>query len=524
MTLDRHLRMLLQDNCDFLETIPQSYPYLHLELELIKRIRQAVDEVRRKIDSSKVQLAIVGGFSSGKSTLINALLGTQLLAARVTPTTICPTYITRGDRPRVLIRGRWQGAEQFSSGFLYGDMKIKVKQKGYPDTAMKDLGDGVLAASVKFRKPGVYDVWVVSGAANAGKIRVPVLDCSNEVIFYYHLLSGCFSHSGTYFHLSADNLPQVTVTCSQYKLKYNLRCCDLSNRWSTVVDVPMDKVSVNLEFAWDWFTSQNAKKTQKREPKGFWDSVRRIFSEISSYEMVKLCAGHPLTSSFELDNHTGEHEKTRVTLDLNKAAFTHDTPNTLFVREFRLKNRVDLAQAANVIGLLTSTGTRGSEGADFSGVVEDVIIKHPSVRIDEAVTIIDTPGIAAESDHTVKTINIVRDKADACLFLCPADQAATLKDLQFVEDNLMNVVGDIAFLITKADKAANDEELEELVGVVGEKIEGKLGIKNPYVLTVSALQALDDGHPGDGQFKIFIQIAVAFDRHGAGRRIEAHDP
>ena len=43
----------------------------------------------------------------------------------------------------------------------------------------------------------------------------------------------------------------------------------------------------------------------------------------------------------------------------------------------------------------------------FLGVVEDVIIKHPSVRIDEAVTIIDTLGIAAESDHTVKTINIV---------------------------------------------------------------------------------------------------------------------
>lgn len=57
--------------------------------EVISRI-EAIEAKRR---DSKLYLAVIGEFSSGKSTFINALLGFRLLKEAVTPTTACATYI-----------------------------------------------------------------------------------------------------------------------------------------------------------------------------------------------------------------------------------------------------------------------------------------------------------------------------------------------------------------------------------------------------------------------------------------------
>ena len=57
--------------------------------EVVSRI-EAIEAKRR---DKKLYLAVVGEFSSGKSTFINALLGFRLLKEAVTPTTACATYI-----------------------------------------------------------------------------------------------------------------------------------------------------------------------------------------------------------------------------------------------------------------------------------------------------------------------------------------------------------------------------------------------------------------------------------------------
>lgn len=50
---------------------------------------------------SKFVVAFGGGFSSGKSSLINALLGRKLLVTEVDPTTSLPTYVLKGERDEV---------------------------------------------------------------------------------------------------------------------------------------------------------------------------------------------------------------------------------------------------------------------------------------------------------------------------------------------------------------------------------------------------------------------------------------
>lgn len=59
-------------------------------------IWREVDRAEDKLDDDKLYLALVGEFSSGKSTFINALLGFRLLKEAVMPTTACATYIMSG--------------------------------------------------------------------------------------------------------------------------------------------------------------------------------------------------------------------------------------------------------------------------------------------------------------------------------------------------------------------------------------------------------------------------------------------
>ena len=62
----------------------------------LQDISLKIDNARKKIRDTKLYLALVGEFSSGKSTFINALLGFRLLKEAVMPTTACATYIKSG--------------------------------------------------------------------------------------------------------------------------------------------------------------------------------------------------------------------------------------------------------------------------------------------------------------------------------------------------------------------------------------------------------------------------------------------
>ena len=74
---------------DVLETTMTSHLDGSDERELLSKIKT----IRAKRKDSKLYLAVVGEFSSGKSTFINALLGFRLLKEAVMPTTACATYI-----------------------------------------------------------------------------------------------------------------------------------------------------------------------------------------------------------------------------------------------------------------------------------------------------------------------------------------------------------------------------------------------------------------------------------------------
>lgn len=56
-------------------------------------INSRIESIQNKRKNPKLYLAVIGEFSSGKSTFINALLGFRILKEAVMPTTACATYI-----------------------------------------------------------------------------------------------------------------------------------------------------------------------------------------------------------------------------------------------------------------------------------------------------------------------------------------------------------------------------------------------------------------------------------------------
>lgn len=70
----------------------------------VNRIITHIDEIKEQVKSKKIRVAVVGEFKRGKSSFINALLGSEILPADIEPTTAAVNRITYGSVPKAYIR------------------------------------------------------------------------------------------------------------------------------------------------------------------------------------------------------------------------------------------------------------------------------------------------------------------------------------------------------------------------------------------------------------------------------------
>ncbi|NKQ40654.1 MAG: ATP-binding protein [Sulfurovum sp.] len=92
----------------------------HLEDSLLL---QKLEKVMKKIQDQRFGIGITGVMNAGKSTMLNALLGREILGTAVVPETANLTIIKYGDKPRAVVnfwsRSEWEGIEE-SAGILEG--------------------------------------------------------------------------------------------------------------------------------------------------------------------------------------------------------------------------------------------------------------------------------------------------------------------------------------------------------------------------------------------------------------------
>lgn len=96
MGLEQSLKQLIALLCEH----PSLPPELIAEAE----------KLLARLSAGQLHLAVLGQFKRGKSTLINALLGSEILPSGVLPVTLVPVFLRFGERPEVEIR--------FSNGHL----------------------------------------------------------------------------------------------------------------------------------------------------------------------------------------------------------------------------------------------------------------------------------------------------------------------------------------------------------------------------------------------------------------------
>ncbi len=76
---------------------------VHKELQGNKQLENTLVKLKNEIDGFKVKVLVVGGFSAGKSSLLNRLLKTDLLKEAITPQTAIATELHYGEEEQVTL-------------------------------------------------------------------------------------------------------------------------------------------------------------------------------------------------------------------------------------------------------------------------------------------------------------------------------------------------------------------------------------------------------------------------------------
>lgn len=88
---------------------------------------QSLENLVEKISSDSFKIMFVGGFSNGKSTFINALLGQDILPAFITPTTTVVNEVKYGQNKKAVLHFREPLPERYENG-LQSDMLAYIRQ------------------------------------------------------------------------------------------------------------------------------------------------------------------------------------------------------------------------------------------------------------------------------------------------------------------------------------------------------------------------------------------------------------
>jgi hypothetical protein len=80
----------------------------------VERLATEASELRERLREGRFFVACVGQFKRGKSTLLNALVGAEVLPIGVVPVTAIVTVLRYGDNARARVRssaGEWKAIE-----------------------------------------------------------------------------------------------------------------------------------------------------------------------------------------------------------------------------------------------------------------------------------------------------------------------------------------------------------------------------------------------------------------------------
>lgn len=109
MNIEQNLKYICLDIINQIEN--------YEELKTIGSFTKEVEIFRERLNDDEIRIAVVGEFSAGKSTFINALIGKDILKHATTETTAVITRIVNVDKNLHYV--------------IQGKLYLKIKQKKY---------------------------------------------------------------------------------------------------------------------------------------------------------------------------------------------------------------------------------------------------------------------------------------------------------------------------------------------------------------------------------------------------------
>jgi GTPase Era involved in 16S rRNA processing len=155
-----------------------------------ERITDEASELAQRVSEGRFYVACVGQFKRGKSTLIDALVGDQVLPTGVIPVTTVPTVLRYGETKSARIRARNQWSQ-----ISPVDLEQYVSEEHNPENAKQIEGVEVFVPSLLLRSgmclvdtPGLGSVF--SGNTAATEAFIPHIDAAIVVVGADPPLSG----------------------------------------------------------------------------------------------------------------------------------------------------------------------------------------------------------------------------------------------------------------------------------------------------------------------------------------------
>lgn len=127
---------------------------LLLVSEEAREVRQGLNGLQSRLAEDRFNLVFVGRFSRGKSSLLNALLGTERLPTGIVPLTSVITTVTYGSKEQLVVRYRGRGLD---SRATLSRLSEFVTQDGNPGNE-KDVAVAEIQLPVELLRRGFFFV------------------------------------------------------------------------------------------------------------------------------------------------------------------------------------------------------------------------------------------------------------------------------------------------------------------------------------------------------------------------------
>ncbi|MBU3172534.1 dynamin family protein [Clostridium estertheticum] len=137
-------------------------------------------------------------------------------------------------------------------------------------------------------------------------------------------------------------------------------------------------------------------------------------------------------------------------------------------------------------------------GTDFDpNTIQYIKVGMPSEILKNNVVLVDTPGVDDLNQQRVDVTYKFIPRADAVLFLLDATSPVRRTEKEFIEDNLLSKGIDKIMFIANFIDQIDEDELEEVVDDISDRLKNALGGREVQLFGISARNALEARINGD---------------------------